>query len=94
MRSLQPDLYRTNAFRMSGMSVESSDSDFRSRVHDLQIMEKLGMQSDEPSGCLALLPRPPAESIRIAIERLADPEQRILEELFWFWPTEAGTALA
>jgi hypothetical protein len=55
-------------------------------------MEKLGMQSDEPSGCLALLPMPPAESIRIAIERLADPEQRILEELFWFWPTEAGTA--
>jgi hypothetical protein len=77
---------------MAGMSVESSDSDFRSRVRDLQIMEKLGMQSDEPSGCLALLPGPPAESIRIAIERLADPEQRILEELFWFWPTQAGTA--
>lgn len=92
MRSLQPGLYRSNAFRMSGMSVESFDSDFRSRVHDLQIMEKLGMQSDEPSGCLSLLPSPPAESIRIAIERLADPEQRILEELFWFWPTEAGTA--
>lgn len=92
LSSLQPELYRSNAFRVAGIDVEASPIDFRRRLETLQVMEKVGMQTDASSGGMALTPSPPAATIRVAIDRLADPEQRLLEEFFWFWPLAAGTA--
>jgi len=92
LRALEPDLYRTNAFRVAELHVEASTVDFRKRLEKVQIMEKLGMQPESANSCIALVPSPSAAAVRAAIERLADPEHRILEEVFWLWPLEQGTA--
>jgi len=40
------------------------------------------------SGPLPLDPFPTDEMISEALQRLRDPERRLIEEFFWFWPNE------
>jgi len=43
--------------------------------------------SDDEIGALPLHPSPTEEETRDAVQRLSDPEARMLDEVFWFWPT-------
>ncbi|MCP4612970.1 MAG: hypothetical protein GY845_30115 [Planctomycetes bacterium] len=55
------------------------------------MFKKLGKDSHSQSkGYLPLVPSPDEESTLHAIERLQDPEKRLIDEFFWFWPDKTG----
>lgn len=87
-----PELYRQNAFRVLGLPVNATMRDIKRRQTKLKMKERLGMNSaDEHYGYLSLNPPPEKDDIAKAVQRLQDPEDRLLDELFWFWPRELGS---
>ena len=85
-----PLVYIHNAFRITGLAVDASTRDIKRRIDDLKAAEEMGDAEEEHSHAFALHPPPGLELIREAALRLRDPERRIIEELFWFWPMEWG----
>src|SRR5688572_27031454 len=85
-----PRVYRNNAFRITGLPVDASTRDIKRRIDDLRAAEEMGGGADEHSHAFALDPIPSLEDIREAARRLQDPERRLIEEFFWFWPMEWG----
>lgn len=87
-----PTIYRTNAFRLLGMPVTASATAIRRHAEGLERALDLGMDMATARRALPLDEPPDRQAIRDAVHRLRDPEQRLVEELFWFWPLEAGGA--
>ncbi|MFC0622995.1 hypothetical protein [Kribbella deserti] len=84
---ISADLCRRNAFRLSGLPVDATARQMRRRGDEVQAAERLGLPVQTTAGVLPLDPPPDAEAVRAAILRLRDPVQRLVEELFWFWPS-------
>ncbi|MEV4477224.1 hypothetical protein [Nonomuraea sp. NPDC049504] len=87
------DLYRHNAFRISGLAVTATPREVRRRVSEARAAEALG--AEHTAGVTApgsrWLPlKPPADhaAVREALRRLEDPVRRVVDEFFWFWPLE------
>jgi len=85
-----PLLYRQNAFRITGLPVDASTRDLKRRVDDLKHAEEIGDAAAEHAHAFALNPLPSIAHIRDAAQRLQDPERRLVDEFFWFWPAEWG----
>lgn len=85
-----PLVYVHNAFRITGLPVDASTRDIKRRVDDLKAAAEMGDDDDEHTHAFALTPPPEIDHIREAARRLHEPERRIIEELFWFWPQEPG----
>jgi hypothetical protein len=83
------DLYNNNAFRITGLRVDATAREMSKQVDALKYAEEFG-QGATRRGAFALNPSPSAEQIREAIARLKDPEHRLIDEFFWFWPEEFG----
>ncbi len=45
-----------------------------------------------PGRYFPLTPPPDQSAVREAMQRLSDPERRLIDELFWFWPHRQGQA--
>jgi hypothetical protein len=86
-----PNVYRYNAFRVTGLFTDASVRDIKRRIDDLKHAEEMGDTKEEHSHAFALDPSPGLEHIREAALRLHDPERRIVEELFWFWPMKGSS---
>lgn len=84
------DLFRKNAFRITGLSVEATPREVAKHADKLKLMEELGQSAAIHSGAVALHPPPTLDQIREATQRLKDPEKRLIDEFFWFWPWETG----
>jgi hypothetical protein len=83
----RPELYRRNLFRVLSLPVTATAADVRRRQKRLEMERKLGVaQAAASGGPLTLAPAPTEAESRVALERLTDPEARLLDELFWFWP--------
>jgi hypothetical protein len=89
LSAAQPDLYRRNAFRVMGLSVEATAGDVTRQFEKMRMAEKYGGGNRLPSA-LPLTPPPNGDQIREAVDRLRDPERRLVDEFFWFWPHELG----
>jgi len=85
----QPDLFRKNSFRITGLPVEATAGDIARQVEKARLSEKYGGGSHRPIP-LPLNPPPDAGQLREAIDRLRDPERRLIDEFFWFWPHKLG----
>jgi len=86
-----PQLYRANAFRVLGLSVTVDGAEMNRQQKKLKMLEKLGgTATQNHSGALPLTPPPDAEELRKAGQRLHDMQSRIVDELFWFWPSDHG----
>ena len=88
MDACTPLVYRRNSFRITGLAVDASPRTIRRRVDDFRHAEEHGDADQEHGHAFALIPPPDLEQIREAALRLQDPERRLIEEFFWFWPTE------
>ncbi|RBM20656.1 hypothetical protein [Streptomyces sp. PT12] len=80
------DLYRHNAFRVSGLPVTATPRAVRRRGSELRAAEALGAEAPPGVGWLALAPPPDHAAVREALRRLDDPLRRVADELFWLWP--------
>lgn len=83
-------LFRINAFRITGLPVDATAGEIRKRIDKLKIMEDLGQGQILNNSPFALRPSPTCDQIREALHRLQDPEKRLIDEFFWFWPEEFG----
>jgi hypothetical protein len=83
------DLFRKNAFRITGLPVDATARDIGKHAEKLQLIAELG-QDPQLNAAFPLRPPPTVEDIREAIQRLKDPEKRLIDEFFWFWPESFG----
>jgi len=85
-----PEMFRANAFRITGLPVDATMREITKHADKLKMMEELGEGKSVHTGAFALRNPPTVDQIREAIQRLKDPEQRIIDEFFWFWPKQSG----
>lgn len=79
------NLYQSNAFRITGLNVDSSLRDISREAEKLEMMIKLGtVRASE--GILPLSGQLSIPAVTSALQTLKEPEQRLLHEFFWFWP--------
>ncbi len=91
--AVSPTMYRSNGFRVLELSVEASPRDIHRRKQTLE--KSLAHAVPVPPGSgryFPLNPSPDAFAVRDAVQRLGDPRRRLVDELFWFWPEQAGEA--
>ncbi len=84
------DLYNSNSFRITGLRVDATSREITRQVDALKYLEELGQGANTQTAAFALNPPPTVERIREAIGRLKDPEHRLIDEFFWFWPEQFG----
>ncbi|MCD0443122.1 hypothetical protein LO763_05700 [Glycomyces sp. A-F 0318] len=85
------DLYRRNAFRLSGLPVDATLRQVRRRTGEIEAARRLGERPAGPAGPFAVSPPPGADEVLEALQRLSDPRRRLAEEWFWLWPVDTGT---
>ena len=83
--SALPELYRFNAFRVLSLPVYASDRQIKDRADEILGCIRLGIPIED-GGYLDFVPPPGENEIRNAVQRLRNPERRLVDELFWFWP--------
>jgi hypothetical protein len=91
LQALQPDCYRINAFRLAQLPAHATPRELNRRLDKITMLAKLGSAPEPARGPLSLVPPPDLDAMRHAIERLRDPEARLVDELFWFWAADPNT---
>ncbi|MEX1014924.1 MAG: hypothetical protein WDZ80_07250, partial [Candidatus Paceibacterota bacterium] len=91
MEAAIPEIYRINAFRISGLNVNASTREISNQLQKNRMAEKYGNRTEITESPLPILPPPDADQVRQALHRLRDPETRIIDEFFWFWPHSLET---
>lgn len=86
-----PDVYARNPFRVLGAGVDSSIRDVQREQQRRAMQEKLGVASGPADSALFPVADDP-DVQRAALEALARPIDRLLAELFWFWPLDGDDA--
>jgi hypothetical protein len=81
-------IFRKNAFRITGLPVDATSREISKHIDKLKQMTELRIATGAHRGPLALDPPPTPDDIRDANQNLKDPERRILDEFFWFWPED------
>lgn len=84
-----PQVYIRNAFRDTGLPVDATQKDVVRCGDRLRMAAKLG--GAMPSGPLPTDPVAGEDEVRDALRQLQNPERRLIEELFWFWPIEGSS---
>jgi hypothetical protein len=79
-----PRLYAENPFRLLGLSVLANARELNKRLDHLQLSAELG--NPVADWGFAPINSPSTETRRRAAQLLKDPRERLLAELFWFWP--------
>lgn len=87
LRIARPDLYRTNPFRLTELPVDATEQQINRQTEKIRLMENYG-GAKAKSGPFPLDPPPDAEALRQAVQRLRDPQVRLADEFFWFWPCQ------
>jgi len=87
----QPRLYESNAFRITGLPVDASLRDISRTTQKLEMIAKGFGTGEVMLSCFDTTPSS-AEDIRAALQVFKDPERRLLNELFWFWPIDGSSA--
>ncbi len=83
LESANPELYRYNAFRVLELPADATPREIMKRQQMIEMARKTGMPIPlGPARCLPLDPPPDEDAIRQAVQRLQDPERRMVDELF------------
>lgn len=83
-------VYAMNPFHLLGLSPFSNSKSVRRRREDLESAEAMGATGwkDEFKHLLGNTQVPSPEMVAAAFRRIEDPQQRIVDEFFWFWPID------
>ena len=84
------DLFRKNAFRITGLPVDATIREIAKHADKIKMLVELGQDPHTEGAAFPIKPPPTLDEIREAIQKLKDPEKRLIDEFFWFWPEEFG----
>ena len=82
-------IYDNNSFRITGLPVTASAKEISKHGEKLQVLHELG-QAGATTGGFEKASPPTADEIREALQRLKEPEDRLIDEFFWFWPNDGS----
>jgi hypothetical protein len=88
LEAAHPEIYRRNAFRITGLPVDVSSRDIARHEQKLEMMRKYNSVEWSSKAPLPLNPPPDEYTTKEAVQRLNDPEKRLIDEFFWFWPIQ------
>ncbi len=92
LKIANPNLYRFNSFRILELPVTASPREISSQIRKLDLIAKFGNNGVADQGFLGVNPSPDTDARQSAHQRLIDPEYRLIDEIFWFWPHQLGFA--
>jgi len=84
------DLFRKNAFRITGLPVDTTPRQISKHERDVMVLVDVGQDPHSESAAFPMTPPPNQQDFRDAFQKLKDPEKRMVDEFFWFWPEEFG----
>jgi hypothetical protein len=84
------DLFRKNAFRITGLPVDATAREEAKHNDKIKQLAELGKDPHTQDAAFPIKPPPGLDEIREAIQKLNDPQKRLIDEFFWFWPQEHG----
>ena len=84
------ELFQDNAFRVTGLPASASGREVTKHGDQLKLQEELSNGEPPLSGAFVREPPPTLDEIHTALQRLKNPERRIVDEFFWFWPMPAA----
>ena len=91
LEAAKPDLYRLNAFRITELPVDAGTRDISRRWQMVEMSRETGLPIPPgPGRALPLDNSSDPEILAQAMQRLRDPERRLVDEFFWFWPHILG----
>ncbi len=93
LEAAHPEVYWRNAFRVAALSVEATPRDISRQAERLRMMQTYNAKAASKTP-LALNPPPDEHAVREALHKLHDPEKRLIDEFFWFWPHQLGQSRA
>jgi hypothetical protein len=82
------NLYERNIFRITGLPVDATAKEVARQAQKLQMMEEMG--GALTPAAFPLNPPPSTQQIRQALARMKEPEHRLVDEFFWYWPETFG----
>jgi hypothetical protein len=85
-------LYQKNIFRVTGLPVDATSKEVSRQAQKLQMLEEMGGGPAGPLPAFPLAIPPTTDEIRAALSRMKEPEHRIVDEFFWYWPEEFGAS--
>ena len=85
-------LYEKNIFRVTELPVDATAKDVSRQAQKQQMLAEMGGDFSSVKAPFALLNPPGEDQIREALARMKTPEDRIVDEFFWFWPEEWGNS--
>lgn len=81
-----PSLYLKNAFRVLNLPVLATSREILKQGERMRQRQELGIIEPTPCSAFSLSDPATADETRDALQRLQDPEKRLIDEFFWFWP--------
>jgi len=84
-----PDIFLHNAFRITGLPVDATTRDIAKQLAQRKLRADLGESDDVRSSPFVRVSPPSLEEFRDAEQKLRNPEQRVVDELFWFWSIDS-----
>jgi len=97
LKASSPEIYRINAFRLVELPVDATVQQVKRREQEYTTLNTMGLTPQEieskMGGIVPLIPPPSKDIVYQAFARLRDPELRLVDELFWFWPLDHNTSI-
>ncbi|WP_395745399.1 hypothetical protein [Prosthecobacter sp.] len=91
MEACTLELYQKSIFRITGLPVDATSKEVARQVQKLQMMEEMsGGGTPSTTAAFPLAPPPTTEQTREALARMKEPELRLVDEFFWYWPEKFG----
>ena len=84
------DLFQKNAFRITGLPVDATTREVAKHAEKIKILAEVGKDAHAQTAAFPIKPSPSLDEIREALHKLKAPEQRLIDEFFWFWPEAFG----
>jgi len=94
MEACTLDLYKKNIFRVTGLPVDATSKEVSRQAQKIQMLAEMGGGAACPLPAFSLSVAPTPDEIRSALARMKEPEHRIVDEFFWYWPEEFGASNA
>jgi hypothetical protein len=88
LKKASPDLFLNNPFKILNVSIDASSRDIKRHLEKMELRAKLkaSVENDKDAGADHSGVRTDLNQVKAAAQCLNDPEIRLVNEFFWYWP--------